>query len=981
MSAFAYRFVGQHTLPPQLSDFDREQFFSLSSTDLEALGQQFRGEHRLAAALMVMFMRVAGRPLDGFNVLPRNLLRYAAEAVDVAVPSIASLRSIYTRRQTLSAHQRWAKDYLGLTELGPADEAELVAALTLQAQDASHTDDLVEAAKNWLFARRILIPWPRRLLDWARGAFASIEAQIVACVSATLKGASARKLIDDIYTLRPGTSMTCIEWLKTPPGRHGPSTLAETLEKVRYLKSLGAHDWNLSAIVLARQQAYARQIQARRPVKSREIRPALQMVEVVCFLRVTLLELTDVALLQAGRRVQQLVRSAAERARSRRIQQSAELLQQAARARAVLHEEAKSWRDRVLEAQGLLAGVGDATAASFASRVRAALVQDAQRVQACLAGLADLDFQGTPNDAGFVQWRAWRNLRQRAGELAPRELPDVGPAWRDLVNDPDPADPRASWRAFEASTMLAVRRSLRRGSLWIDHSLSFRERDQLLIPPQQWEQERRQHIALLKLPESFDGLLMPLMASIHAGMQALVRAMRAGKVAIGADGMLHLSALAALADNGEPRRTREALYQRIGPMQLPDVMLDVDAATNFSEALLGHRARSPAELVAVYGALLAHGTDLDARGVARMIPGLEAAQVSVAMRAIEGSGRLRRANERVAEFQSRIPLAALWGDGDKASADMLSLDASRHLWSARVDPRRRTYAAGIYTHLRDRWGIVYDQPIVLNERQAGAAIEGVEQHNRAEDRIRLSLLCVDTHGFTSVAMAVARLLGFDLCPRLRDLAERRLYLPRPFSIPDKLDRVTERRVSLRAIERGWPELLRLAASIRSGRVSAALALQRFGAAARGDPVHRAAEHLGRLLRTVFLCDYLAIDAFRREIHMLLARGESVHQLQRALYSGRIEPERGRRRDEMRAISGAHALLTNIVLAWNTSRMHEAVTKLRRDGVRFEDEWLRRIGPAHFGHINFRGTMRFGLENYADALVEATQPRAMPAGQR
>jgi TnpA family transposase len=133
-----------------------------------------------------------------------------------------------------------------------------------------------------------------------------------------------------------------------------------------------------------------------------------------------------------------------------------------------------------------------------------------------------------------------------------------------------------------------------------------------------------------------------------------------------------------------------------------------------------------------------------------MIPELDAAQILVTMRAIEGNGRLRRANERVAEFQSRIPLAALWGEGDKASSDMLALDASRHLWNARVDPRRRTYAAGIYTHLRDRWGIVYDQPIVLGERQAGAAIEGVEQHNRVEERIRLSLVACDTHGYVVI---------------------------------------------------------------------------------------------------------------------------------------------------------------------------------------------------------------------------------------
>lgn len=186
------------------------------------------------------------------------------------------------------------------------------------------------------------------------------------------------------------------------------------------------------------------------------------------------------------------------------------------------------------------------------------------------------------------------------------------------------------------------------------------------------------------------------------------------------------------------------------------------------------------------------------------------------MRAVELSGRLRRANERVSEYQNAVPIAALWGDGAKGSADMMAIDASRHLWTARVDPRRRTYAAGLYTHVRDRWGIFYDQPIVLNERQAGAAVEGVVQHNRAEDRIRVSLLAVDTHGVTNVAMAIAKLLGFDLCPRLRDLRERKLFVPRAWPVPERLEAVTVRRVSLRAIEAGWDELVRLVSSRRSG---------------------------------------------------------------------------------------------------------------------------------------------------------------------
>jgi hypothetical protein len=38
-------------------------------------------------------------------------------------------------------------------------------------------------------------------------------------------------------------------------------------------------------------------------------------------------------------------------------------------------------------------------------------------------------------------------------------------------------------------------------------------------------------------------------------------------------------------------------------------------------------------------------------------------------------------------------------------------------------------------------------------------------------------------------------------------------------------------------------------------------------------------------------------------------------------------------------------------------------------VRIEDDWLRRMGPAHFGHINFRGTMRFGIERHGQSLLQ------------
>ena len=67
-----------------------------------------------------------------------------------------------------------------------------------------------------------------------------------------------------------------------------------------------------------------------------------------------------------------------------------------------------------------------------------------------------------------------------------------------------------------------------------------------------------------------------------------------------------------------------------------------------------------------------------------------------------------------------------------------------------------------------------------------------------------------------------------------------------------------------------------------------------------------------------------------------------------------------------------------MLAWNTARMHEVVERLRRDKIEVEDDWLRRIGPAHFSHINFRGTMKFGVEKFAAELIQRAPSQATRA---
>ncbi len=112
------------------------------------------------------------------------------------------------------------------------------------------------------------------------------------------------------------------------------------------------------------------------------------------------------------------------------------------------------------------------------------------------------------------------------------------------------------------------------------------------------------------------------------------------------------------------------------------------------------------------------------------------------------------------------------------------LKTRQRVWQARLDTRRQTPSVGIYSHVLAGWSTFYAQAFVLNDRQVGVAIEGVLR----QKAIDIAQLAVDTHGHTDVGMAVSHGAGFDMCPRLKALKDRHLFLPRGCEVPEILMR-------------------------------------------------------------------------------------------------------------------------------------------------------------------------------------------------
>lgn len=72
--------------------------------------------------------------------------------------AIASLKTIYERVATLYEHQRWARDFAGISDAGEAVLIELGKAVEDLAKTAASVDELVQEAELWLFGRQRLLP-------------------------------------------------------------------------------------------------------------------------------------------------------------------------------------------------------------------------------------------------------------------------------------------------------------------------------------------------------------------------------------------------------------------------------------------------------------------------------------------------------------------------------------------------------------------------------------------------------------------------------------------------------------------------------------------------------------------------------------------------------------------------------------------------------------------------------------------------------
>lgn len=390
-------------------------------------------------------------------------------------------------------------------------------------------------------------------------------------------------------------------------------------------------------------------------------------------------------------------------------------------------------------------------------------------------------------------------------------------------------------------------------------------------------------------------------------------------------------------------------------VKITELLLEVEEWTGFTRHFThlksGDLAKDKNRLLTT---ILADAINLGLTKMAESCPGTTDAKLSWLQAWHIRDETYSTALAELVNAQLRHPFAEHWGDGTTSSSDGQNFrTGSKAESTGHINPKYgsspgRTF----YTHISDQYAPFHAKVVNVGVRDSTYVLDGLLYH---ESDLRIEEHYTDTAGFTDHVFGLMHLLGFRFAPRIRDLGDTKLFIPKGEASYDALKpMMSSDRLNIKAIRAHWDDILRLATSIKQGTVTASLMLRKLGSYPRQNGLAVALRELGRIERTLFILDWLQSVELRRRVQAGLNKGEARNALARAIFFNRLGEIRDRRFEQQRYRASGLNLVTAAIVLWNTVYLERATQALRNHGQTVDDTLLQYLSPLGWEHINLTG---------------------------
>ncbi|HBQ8693424.1 TPA: Tn3 family transposase, partial [Klebsiella pneumoniae] len=431
------------------------------------------------------------------------------------------------------------------------------------------------------------------------------------------------------------------------------------------------------------------------------------------------------------------------------------------------------------------------------------------------------------------------------------------------------------------------------------------------------------------------------------------------------EGKTELS-LAALERLDEPESLlalRTAVANLMPRVDLPEILLEVAARSGFSSAFTHvseRNARADNFATSLCAVLLGDACNTGLEPLIRLdIPALRRDRLSWVAQNYIRDDTLSAANVILVSIQSQLELAQIWGGGEVASADGMRFVVPVRSVHSGPNPKYFGSSRGVtwYNLISDQFSGLNAITVPGTLRDSLVLLAVVLEQ---QTELQPTQIMTDTGAYSDVVFGLFRLLGYHFSPRLADVGGTRFWRSSPDADYGQLNGLAKQSVKLELITEHWDDLLRLAGSLKLGRIPATGIMRTLQTGDRPTRLAQALAEFGRIEKTLHMLTYINDESKRRATLTQLNRGESRHSLARAVFHGKRGELRQRYREGQEDQLGTLGLVVNMIVLWNTIYMTEALKQLKRQGYQVLDDDVARLSPLGWEHINMLGRYSFAV---------------------
>jgi TnpA family transposase len=200
-----------------------------------------------------------------------------------------------------------------------------------------------------------------------------------------------------------------------------------------------------------------------------------------------------------------------------------------------------------------------------------------------------------------------------------------------------------------------------------------------------------------------------------------------------------------------------------------------------------------------------------------------------------------------------------------------------------------------------------------------------------------------------------------LLPRLKGIHRQKLSSVNPGD-PDaypNLQLILRRSINWDLIRQQYDEMIKYATALRLGTAETEAILRRFTRSGVQHPTYKGLAELGRVYKTMFLCEYLSSEALRREIHEGLNVVENWNSATNFILYGRHgEFSTNRLEGQELTMLSLHLLQISLVYIQTLLIQHLLAEPAWANTMTKED--LRGLTPLIYSNVNPYGLIRLDM---------------------